>query len=74
VEVEAGVLRPFIGSGRRCGAGNDRRRRCAIKAPVTQRGDDGASSIQGGNKEEAATHLFHFHLALEGDKRRREER
>jgi hypothetical protein len=66
VEVAAGVLHPFIGSGRRCGAGNGRRRRCAIKALVTRRGDDGASSIQGGNEEEATTHLFLFPLGTGG--------
>jgi hypothetical protein len=66
VEVAAEVLRPFLGSGRRCGAGNGRRQRCAIKAPITRRGDNGASSIQGGNEEEAMTHLFLFPLGTVG--------
>jgi hypothetical protein len=66
VEVAAGVLHPFLGSGRRCREGNDRWRRCAINAPVTQRGDDGASSIQGGNEEEAMMHLFLFPLGTGG--------
>jgi hypothetical protein len=66
VEVAAGVLRPFIGSGTRCGAGNGRRQRCAIKAPVTRREDDGASSIRGGNEEEATMHLFIFPLGTGG--------
>jgi hypothetical protein len=66
VEVETGVLRLFIGSGRRCGVGNDQRRRCAINGPVTRRGDDGASSIKGGNEEEATTHLFLFPLDTGG--------
>jgi hypothetical protein len=72
VEVAAGVLHPFIGSGRRgmeavqCGAGNGRRWRCAIKAPVTRRGDDGAATVHGEIEEEATTHLFLFPLGTGG--------
>jgi hypothetical protein len=66
VEVAAGVLRPFIGEGRRCGAGNGQRRRCVIKTPVTRRGDDGATTVHGEIEEEATTHHFIFPLGTGG--------
>jgi hypothetical protein len=47
---------------------------CSNNSSVTRRGGDKTSSIEGGNEEEATTHLFLFHLALEGDKLRHEER
>jgi hypothetical protein len=59
---------PFyrVGEAGRCGARNDRRWRCAIKAPVTRRGDDGAAAVHEEIEEDATTHLFLFSLGTGG--------
>jgi hypothetical protein len=61
---------PFfrVGEGRRCGAvrGTTGGRGALSRHRLLEGGDDGASSIQGGNEEEAMTHLFLFPLGTGG--------
>jgi hypothetical protein len=50
------------------------KRQLVVLSSVTRRRGDGTTSIQEKNEEEVTVHLFLFHLALEGDKLRCEER
>jgi hypothetical protein len=49
-------------------------RRCAIKASITQRGDDGAAMIHGEIEEELVVHRFSSIRVLKGVHQRRAER
>jgi hypothetical protein len=48
-------------------------RRCAIKALVTRRGDNGAATIHGEIEEESVAHRFSSILVRKGVRRRRVE-
>jgi hypothetical protein len=65
MEVAAGVLCPFIGSGRRCG---ERPAAAGVHYQGTSysKGDDGAAMLHGEIEEEATTHLFLFPLGTGG--------
>jgi hypothetical protein len=59
-----------VGSGDGWPSGS---RRCAIKAPVTQRGDDGAATIHGEIEEESVVHRFSSIRVWKGVHRRQAE-
>jgi hypothetical protein len=51
---------PFYRVGEAGRVGNDQRWRCAIKAPVTRRGDDGVATVHGGNGRGGDDASFRF--------------